>query len=310
VNYSVNYNEINKSIGKSKLAKIFGWIFLVSGVLGFIISLATYLDWKSKEDNYNKQYVYSSNGDLYYEMNNDKIYIDKIYNTNDEIIELEVPEQKTVIMYCSNKNINECIYFDMNNSFDTGMLNPFLSFLATLFLIALGIFFVNKTRTKRDSQNNEKTSLSSIYMLYVFLLVLGTSLLIWQIYNAVNYFNLKNDNNITTATIYSEIYNIGGSKNSYKPVSYYYVDNQKYVYVNDSYIEGKLEDNLGKTFELYYNKNNPGEVSEKENPVNFLLVIIGIGFIAFSLPFVFIKGKMEKRIDKVVEEQNKQEWKI
>ena len=310
MDYSVNYNELNKNIGKSKLAKIFGWLFIVAGVLVFITSLTTYLGWKAKEENYNKQYVYSSNGDLYYEINDNKIYINKIYNTSDEIIELEIPEQKTVIMYCSNENISECIYFDMNNSVDTGMLNPFLSILATLLLIALGLFFVIKERIKKDKKNNEKSSLSSIYMLYVFLLVFGTSLLIWQIYNAVNYFGLKNDNNITTATIYSEIYNMGGGKNSYKPISYYYVDNQKYIYVNDSYIEGKLEDNLGKTFELYYNKNNPSEVSKKENPVNFILIIIGIGFVAFSLPFVFIKGKMEKRIDKVVEEQIKQEWKI
>lgn len=306
----MNYNEINKSVGKSKVAKIFGWIFLVAGILVCITTLSTYIGWKLKENNYNKQYVYSSYGNLYYENNNDKTYVETIYDTNNEVIDLDIPNEKTVIMYCSKKNTSECIYFNMNNSLDQGMLNPFMGIIVTLFLIVIGLFFVINTRVQKDDKEEEKSSLSSIYMFYVFLFVFGASVLIWQIYNAVNYFKLKNNLNVTTATIYSEIYNIGAENDLYKPVSYYYVDNQKYIYVNDSYIDGSLEENIGTTFELYYNKNNPSEVSKKESPVNILMLIIGIGFVAFSTPFVFFKNKMEKRIDKNVSKQTNQEWKI
>ena len=306
----MNYNEINKSVGKSKVAKIFGWIFLVAGILVCITTLSTYIGWKLKENNYNKQYVYSSYGNLYYENNNDKTYVETIYDTNNEVIDLDIPNEKTVIMYCSKKNTSECIYFNMNNSLDQGMLNPFMGIIVTLFLIVIGLFFVINTRVQKDDKEEEKSSLSSIYMFYVFLFVFGASVLIWQIYNAVNYFKLKNNLNVTTATIYSEIYNIGAENDLYKPVSYYYVDNQKYIYVNDSYIDGSLEENIGTTFELYYNKNNPSEVSKKESPVTILMLIIGIGFVAFSTPFVFFKNKMEKRIDKNVSKQTNQEWKI
>ncbi len=305
----MNYNEINKSVGKSKVAKIFGWIFLIAGILVFITTLSTYIGWKSKENNYNKQYVYSSYGNLYYENNNDKIYVKTIYDTNNEVINLDIPNEKTVIMYCSKENMSECIYFDMNNSLDQGILNPFINIIAILFLISIGLFLMINTRIQKDDKGEEKSSLNSIYMLYVFLFVLGAGALIGQIYNAVNYFKLKNNLNVTTATIYSEIYNIGSENDLYKPVSYYYVDNQKYIYV-DSYIEGNLEDNIGTTFELYYNKNNPSEVSKKENPINIMITIIGIGFVAFSTPFIFFKSKMEKRIDKNISKYKNQEWKI
>lgn len=92
---------------------------------------------------------------------------------------------------------------------------------------------------------------------------MGLGLISWQLNNAINYFNLKNNSSVTTATIYSEIYNLGANNDNYKPVSYYYVANQKYVYVSDQYVDGKLNDNLGRTFELYYNKNNPNEVAKK-----------------------------------------------
>ena len=71
-----------------------------------------------------------------------------------------------------------------------------------------------------------------------------------------------------------------------------------YIYINDSYVDGSLEDNIGTTFELYYNENNPAEVAKKENPVDIWMIIIGILFVAFSTPFVFFKNQMEKRIDK------------
>lgn len=305
----MDLNEINKSIGKSKIAKIIGFIFLIAGVLVFIATLSTYLNWKLKEENYNKQYVYSSYGNLYYEMNNTKIYVSKIYNTDLEIIKLEIPNHKTAIMYCSKDNPSECIYFDLNNSVDRGMLNPFMQFLVSLFCFAAGSFLVTDI-TKKDKKNIENSLLSNIYLFYVFFFMVGVGMFTWQVYNSINYFKLKPSNDVTTATIYSEIYNIGKENDLYKPVSYYYVNNQKYIYVSDAYISGNLEENLGKTFELYYNKENPIEVSKKENPINYFILIAGIVFIVFTFPFVFFKGKMEKRLNNNLSINKNKEWKI
>jgi len=284
----------NKNNKEKSFLKIFGWIFLIAGILVFVTTLSTYLNWKSKENNYTKQYVYSSEDNLYYDVNNNKILVKKIYNTSDEIIELNLPKQTTAIMYCLKNNINECIYFDMDSTTDQGMLNPFMSIVISLFLTSMGLFFIINEKNK----NKDKiTSLSNVFVFFVCLFVFGIGLFVWQIYNMINYYNLKNDHNITTATIYSEIYNIGGSNDLYKPVSYYYVDNQKYIYVNDSYINGNLEDNIGKTFDLYYDKNNPNKVSKKENPVNFLMLIVGIAVMAISFPTVFMKKKIEKELE-------------
>ena len=311
----MNYNEMNKNIGNSKLAKIFGWFFLIAGIIVFISTIGSYLEWNSKKADYNKEYVYSNFGTLYYEKNGDNIYIDKIYNTDDEIISINIPDKETTIMYCSKTNNNECIYFDTNNSVDQNMQNPILGLIVTLFLISLALFLIPKKRfNKKINENgkiiNEGASISNLYLFYIFLFAVGIGCIGWQLYNAGNYFKLKNNNNTTTATIYSEIYSVSKSNNNYKPVAYYYANNQKYIYVNDSYEEGNLDENLGNTFELYYNPNNPNEVSKKKNPVNFSLLLIGICFSAFAFPFIFFKEKMEKRIDKNLSVQKTNEWKI
>lgn len=311
----MNYNEMNKNVGNSKLGKIFGWFFLIAGITVFITIIVSYFSWNSKRIDYNKEYVLSDYGTLYYEKNGNNVYVNKIFNTDGEIISLDIPDKNTAIMYCSKTNNSECIYFDINNSVDQNMQNPFLGLLLTLFLMSLATFLIPKKRFNKVMNEDgeiigEGTSISSIYLFYVFLFVVGIVCVAGQLYVAVNYFNLKNGNNTTIATIYSEIYNEGKSNGNYKYVAYYYVDNQKYIYVNDTYEEGNLEENLGKTFELYYNQNNPNDISKKKNPVNYLLLLAGICFSAFTFPFVFFKKKMEKRIDKNLSAQKNNEWKI
>lgn len=293
----VDYNKYNKYIGKSKLAKIFGWICIVLSAMIFLETITTYIGWKSKENNYSKQYAYSEEKNLYYENNNEITYVKKIYDRDNTSIRLDIPNKETVILYCSKKDTGECIYFDMSNSVDQSTLNPILGFAVASFLLAMGLFLATKKRVRIDANGEEKTSLNSIYMAYVIAFVLGIMILVWQIHNAISYLSIRNNLATTTATIYSEIYNSGIKKEMYKPVSYYYVDNQKYIYVNDIYIDGNLEENIGTTFELYYNKNNPNEVLKKDKPVDITMMIIGTIFTIVNFPFVFFKSKMEKYID-------------
>lgn len=315
MNETINYNEFNKIIGNNGFFKILGYFFLVAGILCSLGIVFPFINWKLRESDYNREYIYSNYGLLYYEKNKENINIEKIYNTDGEVIELNIPDKNTAIMYCDKNQLNECIYFDQNNKVDMNMLNPIMGILITLFFFAGAFFFLSKKRVnklvKKDNSGNEvimeKSSLTSIYLLFVWFFVVGIVVVGWQLFNAINYFNLKKDNNIATATIYSEIYSIraplyhGTTKiEQYIPVSYYYVNNQKYIYINDEYESGTLNNNLGKTFELYYDKNNPNIVSEKTNPINILLLIIGICFIVFSFPLVFFSKKQEKRIDKTL----------
>ena len=286
----MDYSDINRSVGKSKYSKIVGWIFLVSGILVLSVTLSSYIEWNLNDNNYNKQYVYSDNGILYYENKNDKTYVEIIYDMNNEVIELDIPDKKTVIMYCSKENMNECIYFDVNNSIVQGILNPFMSIVVSLFLIALGLFCVINRKMYKKNKGEKTYSLNSLYMFYISLFIFGAGILNEQIYQAVNYFNLKNDSNVTTATIYSEIYSVGRE--------------------NDLYIDGSLEENIGTTFELYYNRNNHNEVSKKQKPVNISMIIIGIGFVVYSAPFVFFKNKMEELIKKYILKKKNKECKI
>ena len=99
----MNYNKINKAVGKNRSTKILAWIFLIMDIMAFITISFNYIDWKLKENNYNKQYVYSNYGKLFYENNNEEIYVKTIYDTYGKVIKLDIPNEETAIMYCSKK---------------------------------------------------------------------------------------------------------------------------------------------------------------------------------------------------------------
>lgn len=276
---------------KSKSFKIVGWILLIIGVLVFITHIIPFINWNAKKSNYTLEYVYSELGTLYYEVDNERVYIQNIYNTNNEKITLNIPNSETVIMYIDKNNINDGIYFDLDNTLDRSMLNPTIVIFVTLFLIAGGLTSI---LTYKEA-NGKEHKVQSMFPVFIFLIILGIGLVSSQVYNAINYSSLKGKNNVTVATIYSEMYNKGqpsnkykfGGYDSYKPVAYYFVDGNKYIYVNNDYEKGILSDNLGNTFELYYDEQNPNEAVKKENPINILVLVVGIGLIVlFSAPFV------------------------
>ncbi len=288
----MNYNKINKAVGKNRGTKILAWIFLIIDIMAFITISFNCIDWKLKENNYNKQYVYSNYGKLFYENNNEEIYVKTIYDTYGKVIKLDIPNEETAIMYCSKKNKSECIYFDMDDSVDKGMLNPFINVVEILLFALIGLLLLPCIKTKKDDKRKKKALLNSIDIFGAFLFILGGLPLVWQIYSAINYYSFKKASNVTTATIYSEIYSKGNEDNMCRPVSYYYVNDQKYIYENYSCVDGNLKENIGTTFELYYDKNNPSRVMKKEISVNIWIVIVGIGLVAFSTPFLFYKVKI------------------
>lgn len=92
----------------------------------------------------------------------------------------------------------------------------------------------------------------------------------------------------------------GVDDKQYKAVSYYYVNNDKYIYVNEKYKDGDINDVVGTTQKLYYNPDNPSQVCRKITLSNILLLIIGIFIIVITFPIVFFNSKMVNRFNKAV----------
>lgn len=287
----INYEGHQKNIGNNKFFKFVGWIFLFAGIFVLITSILDFIRWDYKKNNYIKEYVYSESGTLYYELNDERIYIKNVYNTDDEKITINIPNNKVIIMYIDKNNINDGIYFDLNNSFDQGMLYPAIIIFISLFLVAMGLFAII---TNMETRKN-KATIKPLFFICLIAFLVGSAIIVKQVYNTINYFNLKSQHNIVTATIYSQIYS-GREEDTYKFVAYYYVDGKKYIYVNDYYEEGNFDDKLGNTFELYYDKSNPNKVVKMGNPIDVLILILGIGFAAGSFPFIFLKEKIEEKI--------------
>ena len=287
----MNYKKETK-----KSFKIVGWILIIIGVLVFITNIIPFINLNTKKSNYTLEYVYNDSGTLYYELGNERIYIQNIYNMDNEKITPYIPNNETIMMYIDKNNINEGIYFDLNNTIDKSVLNPALTIFTTLFFISAGLTCI----LTFEEANGRKHKISSLIPIFIFLIILGVGFIGSQVDDSITYFNLKGKNNVTIATIYSEMYNNGQASNkyefggyeSYKPVAYYYVDGNKYIYVNNDYEKGTLEDNLGNTFEVYYDEQNPSKAVKKENPTNILVLIVGIGLVVlFSAPIVALMRK-------------------
>lgn len=278
-----------------KILKILIGCFLL---LCSIITFVQTITWQVKRKDYNKEYVYSDSGLLYYEKNDERIYIEKIYNTNGEILQINVPDKKTIIMYCYKDTPTEGIFLGMNNTADSRLQYPIMNIYVSALILTIALVILFKKRNENP--------IIRFYPIYVFILFVGIGISCLQIHNIINYCTVKDDNNIVNATIYSDIYEIGISSDKYKSVSSYYIDNNKYVYVDETYKNGNINDVLGTTQKLYYNPDNPVRVAKEIKLSNFFLLIIGIIIIAFTFPIVFFRNKMANRynnaIKKIMEE--------
>ena len=278
---------------KNKAFKIVGWFLLIIGILGIVTFITLFINWEKRKDNYTLEYVYSESGTLYYEVNKEKVYIQNIYNTHNEKIKLNIPNRATVMLYIDKTNITDGIYFDLDNSFDRGILNPISLIFVILFFISSGLTSI----LTYEEINGKKYKLPAVFPIFIFLIILGIGFISSQVSQAIDYFSLKEKNNVTVATIYSDIYIKGRASNSYKAVSYYFVEGNKYLYVNNYFEKGTLNDKLGDTFELYYDEQNPNKSIKKGEPVNVILLVVGIGLvILFSAPVVILLRNTSKKL--------------
>lgn len=160
---------------KKILKIIIGCFFVLVGIMGLFDTII----WLVAKGDYNEEYVYSDLGTLYYEKNNEKIYIEKMYNTDGEILELSIPDKKTIIMYCYKDNPAEGIFLGVDNTSDWGLQYPVVNiYISVLFLIVALFILFNK--------NNENPIING-YLFYLYFFAVGIGFAISQIYNVINY---------------------------------------------------------------------------------------------------------------------------
>lgn len=300
-------NKFNNEGGRSSIAKIIGFFLLALSILMFVGSISSYFNWQSKSDKYVKKYVYSELGLLSYEESGNNVYVDEIYDTKFQKIDLEIPDTESVLMYCSKEKNNSCIYFNTDNATARDMLNPLPSIFIALFFGGLGFFMILKKGNLFKVDNDNKSQ-KAAYGLFTFLFVVGMTLIIWQLIGIFDYLALKGANNKATATISSCLYIEDDTNGTYKPISYYYVAGERYEYVEDVYVDGSLEENLGKTFEVYYDKKKPSHAAHAIQSTNMLMIVCGGLLVVIGLYPIIFKKKIKERLNNIT--QREQEWKI
>lgn len=283
-------NNIIKEVQKNKILIFLGWFFLFFGIISFFATIIFFVNKSARDKDYNMEYVYNDNGVYYYLNDGSNVYVNKIISNDKKIISPSIPNKKTVKMYCNKNNINECIYYDINHESEE---NPIILVIVTLVLLSMSSFvLIGYRRNISDKQQNrKKISFNNVFLFAVLLFSIACYILIVQISNVISYIKLKNDNNITYATVYSEIYT--NNSNNYKAVSYYHVNNKKYIYVDDHFEKGSL--NIGKKIELYYDMDNPTNAVKKGSPVNIKFTLICLLFLIFSVPILLFKKKAEDK---------------
>ena len=258
------------------------------------------MKWNEKKDNYFEQYVNSENGYFVYEKNGEEIYLKDIYNSNNEKIELDIPDNMTVLMYVNKDKVDEAIYFDLDDSYDYSVIyyGKFLFFPYLFIAFGLGVILALKDMKK------DIITRKGVYLFFSFFIFTILALSYMQINKILTYRELKEQGNIVTATIYSELFTGDKSNKTRHTISaYYYVDGNKYIYVRDFSEEIDLNKEIGKTIELYYDEADPSRVIEKDKVINQELIILIIVFTVLLIWMWNERLKFEKRNFKNNEER-------
>lgn len=279
----------NKKNGKGN--KIIGIIFLLVGIMVMLVCSIMHISWSLKKDNYVQVYAQSNNGSLEYKYNDQLRKVDKISDYYDETLFLDIPDSKSVKLFCQKDNNSNCIYFNESNELENSIVNsPILAILCSLLLIVIGLFFYEKSQPFNP---NRKRSYS-MYCFCLWIALSGICILGWQIMNYSNFNKLKEQNNIITAHVYSEIYIKNASNESHKILATYIVDNKEYVYARNFYKKGNIESNI----KLYYDGSNPSKALEDQKTINIGLVLLSLVFIIISIPYLFLSSSIKSKIKK------------
>lgn len=277
-------------MNKKIISKIFGWAFIFVGAMVLVSTIIYLLDWKNKSQNYIEIYAYSNNGILEYENEGEKITPEQFYNYSGDEIFFNIPDKKSVKLYCEKKYLYRCIYFDEKNSPESNIIkSPVISIFSSMFLLILGLFLTEKSMPVKT-----ETKISySIYFLWLWIALFGLFVIICQLFEYKNYVDIANQKNIVNASVYSEVYVPYTSGKLNKVIAKYIIDGKEYTYVRKYFKENNIATNI----KLYYDIKNPASSVEFKSPIDIELIIISFIFIVISTPFlikIFPFKKMQK----------------
>lgn len=109
---------------------------------------------------------------------------EKIYNTNGEILQINVPDKKTIIMYCYKDTPTEGIFLGVDNTPDWGLQYPIINIYVATFIFIVGFYIL----PKKDKEN----PVNNFYLFYVYIFLVGVGIICYQIYNIINCFEVNN----------------------------------------------------------------------------------------------------------------------
>lgn len=261
------------------LNKTLRYAIFIFCILAVVISFAETVNWHSNKNKYNKVYVYKDSSGMYYEKNNEKIYLKSVYDKNGERLYLNIPEDSIVIMYSLKDIPSEAIYLQTYNN-DRMVEQPIVCIYLSLSALIVAYYVLPKKNNKKKTNN----AIINYYLIYLYIFLLGIGFLEKQVYDTINYNKLKSDNNVVIANLDHE-HKIEG-----KYAFEYDINGNKYIYSKK-----QLSDE--EQLELYYNYKEPSIVYEKGKSIELLILIPGLLLVFFTTPIVFSKNKMAKKYE-------------
>lgn len=282
--------------------KIFSLIFVIIGLIILVPGLIGLKSYNDKKEKY---------------IEKDAAIID--YSINEEylkaiIVQYEVDGEiytKQDNIYTSDpKEIGETIsiYYNPNNPDDIILQKDFFSkyfyiILGGTFtfigLVFLGVFYLRNKKSNKEIIQTENLTDKQAILIGVGFVVLGIILLILHFYFNYRY-NLKNEKFIeTNAIVIEHVSKKNDDGNTVTAlIIQYEVDGKTYTKNDNTYTSNPKK--IGSTITIKYNPDKPSETLFGKTILNYILLILGSGF-------VFIGVITSIVIYKVSKETNKQE---
>lgn len=265
------------------LKKILRYVISIFFIFAAITSIFELINWQKNKKEYTKIYVYKDVAGVYYENNNEKVYLKNIYDKNGEKIELNISENNITSMYSKKESPSDAIYLQNYNS-DRIVEQPIVCIYLSMFALVVAYCVL----PKKNNNKNINNPIINYYIIYLYIFLLGIGFLGTQIYDIINYNKLKNNNNVVIAYLDHE-HKIEG-----KYAFEYSINGNKYIY-------SKKQLNDKEKVELYYNNKEPNIVYEKGKAINLLVLITGMILVIFTFPIIFFNKKMANRYKKATQ---------
>ncbi len=252
--------------------------YFILGAIGIIVLvtlivvLSTYGRWINEKESLNRVLVNKYDDMIVYTDDKDIIQINSIKDFYGDEYKLELNDNEYAHLYC-NKN-NDCIYME-----DSFFQHPGILIFICVFVLIVIVYLIIKDLAIINIVI--KAVLASV------ILATGLVLIFMETYEMLDYYGMvNNNNNLVEGKVVGYISN--GKK--YNEVIEYFIDDYKYIYVNNSTVKTY---ELDKDINVYYDKKVYSIAEVKRNPLIINNYVYGLLFVIESI-FYFRLLKKDK----------------